>query len=433
MGLLKAIFGATGGVLADQWKEYFYCDALNADTLVVKGSKRISGRSSNTKATDNIISTGSVIAVADGQCMLIVEQGKVVELCAEEGEYIYDASTEPTIMAGNLSKSIPDVFRTIGKRFTFGGEAPKDQRIYYINTKEVMGNKYGTPSPVPFRVVDRNIGLDVDISIRCFGEYSYRITNPILFYTNVCGNVSADYDRTQIDSQLKTELLTALQPAFARISDMGIRYSALPGHTMEMAEAMNQVLSPKWKNLRGVEIVSMGVSSVKASEEDEAMIKELQKTAVFRNTNMAGAYMVGAQGEAMKAAASNSGGAMTGFMGMGMARQAGGMNAAQLFQMGAQQSASQPEAPANGWKCTCGHTATGNFCPECGAKKPEAGWTCACGNVNKGKFCSNCGAKKPAAAPLYRCDKCGWEPEDPKNPPKFCPECGDRFTDEDIR
>ena len=433
MGLLKAIFGATGGVLADQWKEYFYCDALNADTLVVKGSKRISGRSSNTKATDNIISTGSVIAVADGQCMLIVEQGKVVELCAEAGEYIYDVSTEPTIMAGNLSKSIPDVFRTIGKRFTFGGEAPKDQRIYYINTKEVMGNKYGTPSPVPFRVVDRNIGLDVDISIRCFGEYSYRITNPILFYTNVCGNVSADYDRTQIDSQLKTELLTALQPAFARISDMGIRYSALPGHTMEMAEAMNQVLSPKWKNLRGVEIVSMGVSSVKASEEDEAMIKELQKTAVFRNTNMAGAYMVGAQGEAMKAAASNSGGAMTGFMGMGMAQQAGGMNAAQLFQMGAQQSASQPEAPANGWKCTCGHTATGNFCPECGAKKPEAGWTCACGNVNKGKFCSNCGAKKPAAAPLYRCDKCGWEPEDPKNPPKFCPECGDRFTDEDIR
>ena len=445
MGLLKAIFGATGGVLADQWKEYFYCDALDADTLVVKGSKRISVRSSNTKGVDNIISTGSVIAVADGQCMLIVEQGKVVELCAESGEYIYDASTEPTIMAGNLSKSIPDVFRNIGKRFTFGGEAPKDQRVYYINTKEIMGNKYGTPSPVPFRVVDRNIGLDVDISIRCFGEYSYRITNPILFYTNVCGNVAADYDRSQIDGQLKTELLTALQPAFARISDMGIRYSALPGHTMEMAEAMNLVLSSKWKDLRGVEIVSMGVSSVKASEEDEAMIKELQRSAVYRNPNMAAAKMVDAQAEAMKAAASNSGGAMMGFMGLNMAQQAGGMNATQLFQMAAQQPAAQPaaqpvaqpvaqpETPANGWKCTCGHTATGNFCPECGAKKPEAGWTCACGNVNKGKFCSNCGAKKPAAAPLYRCDKCGWEPEDPKNPPKFCPECGDRFTDEDIR
>ena len=434
MGLLKAIIGATGGVLADQWKEYFYCDAMSADTLVVKGSKRISSRSSNTKGGENIISSGSVVAVADGQCMLIIEQGKVVELCAEAGEYVYDASTEPSIMAGGLSKSIPEVFKNIGKRFTFGGEAPKDQRVYYINTKEIMGNKYGTPSPVPFRVVDQNIGLDVDISIRCFGEYSYRITNPILFYTNVCGNVTADYDRSQIDGQLKSELLTALQPCFARISDMGIRYSALTGHTMEMAQAMNDVLSAKWGKLRGVEIVSMGVSSVKASEEDENMIKELQRSAVYRNPNMAAAKMVDAQAEAMKAAASNSSGAMMGFMGLGMAQQAGGVNAAQLFQMGQQPAApAAPAAPANSWTCTCGHTATGNFCPECGSKKPEAGWACACGNVNKGKFCSNCGAKKPAAAPLYRCDKCGWEPEDPKNPPKFCPECGDRFTDEDIR
>ena len=440
MGLLKAIVGATGGVLADQWKEYFYCDALPADTLVVKGSKRVSSRSSNTKGMENVISTGSVVAVADGQCMLIVEQGKVVELCAEPGEYVFDASTEPTIMAGNLSKSIPAVFRNIGKRFTFGGEAPKDQRVYYINTKEIMGNKYGTPSPVPFRVVDRNIGLDVDISIRCFGEYSYQITNPILFYTNVCGNVTEPYDRSKIDGQLKSELLTALQPCFARISDMGIRYSALTGHTMEMAQTMNEVLSAKWGQLRGVEIVSMGVSSVKASEEDEAMIKELQRSAVYRNPNMAAAKMVDAQAEAMKAAASNSGGAMMGFMGLGMAQQAGGLNANQLFQMGQQPAApaqpvvpAQPAVPANGWTCSCGHAATGNFCPECGAKKPETGWTCSCGSVNKGKFCPNCGARKPAAAPLYRCDKCGWEPEDPKNPPKFCPECGDRFTDEDIR
>ena len=432
MGLIKAAFGAAGGVLADQWKEYFYCDAMPADTLVVKGSKRVSGRSSNTKGYENIISTGSVVAVADGQCMLIVEQGKVVELCAEAGEYVYDASTEPTIMAGSLSKSIPAVFKNMGKRFTFGGEAPKDQRIYYINTKEIMGNKYGTPSPVPFRVVDRNIGLDVDIAIRCFGEYSYRITNPILFYTNVCGNVSANYDRSQIDGQLKTELLTALQPCFARISDMGIRYSSLPAHTMEMAEAMNQVLSSKWKELRGVEIVSMGVSSVKASEEDENMIKELQRSAVYRNPNMAAAKMVDAQAEAMKAAASNSGGAMMGFMGLNMAQQAGGLNANQLFQMGSQQPAAQQEAPAKGWTYTCGNVNTGRFCTECGVQRVE-GWTCACGSVNKGKFCPNCGEKKPAAAPLYRCDKCGWEPEDPKNPPKFCPECGDCFTDEDIR
>ena len=431
MGLIKAITGAAGGVLADQWKEYFYCEALDGDTLVTKGKKRVSSRSSNTKAVENIISTGSVVAVADGQCMIIVDQGKVAEICAEPGEFIYDASTEPTIMAGNLGNSIGEVFKNIGKRFTFGGEAPKDQRIYYINTKEIIGNKYGTPGPVPFRVVDQNIGLDVDISIRCFGEYSYRITNPILFYTNVCGNVTADYDRSQIDGQLKSELLTALQPAFAKISGMGIRYSALPGHTMEMAEALNEVLSKKWKDLRGVEIVSMGVSSVKASEEDEAMIKELQRSAVYRNANMAAAKLVDAQAEAMKAAASNPNGAMMGFMGMNMAQTAGGLNATQLYQMG--QQAAAPAAPANGWKCACGNVATGKFCPECGAKKPASeGWTCGCGSVNKGKFCPECGAKKPAGMVQYKCDKCGWEPEKGTNPPRFCPECGDKFDNDDI-
>jgi len=435
MGLIKAITGAAGGVLADQWKEYFYCEALDADTLVTKGKKRVSSRSSNTKGFENIISTGSVVAVADGQCMIIVDQGKVAELCAEPGEFIYDASTEPTIMAGDLGNSIGEVFKNIGKRFTFGGEPAKEQRIYYINTKEIIGNKYGTPGPVPFRVVDHNIGLDVDISIRCFGEYSYRICNPILFYTNVCGNVTADYDRSQIDSQLKSELLTALQPAFAKISAMGIRYSALPGHTMEMADALNEVLTRKWRDLRGVEIVSMGVSSVKASEEDEAMIKELQRSAVYRNANMAAAKMVDAQAEAMKAAAANPNGAMMGFMGMGMAQQAGGLNANQLFQMGQQQQKAAPvtpAVPANGWTCSCGATATGKFCPECGARKPEDGWTCSCGAVNKGKFCSECGAKKPAGVPQYKCDKCGWEPEKGTTPPRFCPECGDKFDNDDI-
>ena len=291
---------------------------------------------------------------------------------------------------------------------------------------------------MPFRVVDQNIGLDVDISIRCFGEYSYRICNPILFYTNVCGNVSAEYDRSQLDGQLKSELLTALQPAFAKISGMGIRYSALPGHTMEMADALNDVLSKKWRDLRGVEIVSMGVSSVKASEEDEAMIKELQKTAVMRNANMAAAYTVAAQGEAMKTAAANPNGAMMGFMGMGMAQQAGGVNAAQLFQMGQQQAAAAPVAPAapaaptDGWKCACGAVNTGKFCIECGGKKPEDGWKCACGSVNKGKFCPECGAKKPAGVPQYKCDKCGWEPEKGATPPRFCPECGDKFDNDDL-
>ncbi|MBR4080088.1 MAG: SPFH domain-containing protein [Christensenellaceae bacterium] len=470
MGLIKAGLGALGGTLADQWKEFFVCEAIPADVLAVKGEKRTGGRSSNTKGTDNIITNGSVIVVADGQAMMIVDQGQIVEFTAEPGEFTYDASTEPTIFCGNFGEGLKQSFKELGKRFTFGGEPAKDQRVYYFNTKELMGNKYGTANPVPFRVVDNNIGLDIDIAIKCFGEYSYRVCDPMLFYKNVCGNVEAPYTRAAIDSQLKTELLTALQPAFAKISSMGIRYSALPGHTAEIADALNEVLDAKWRGLRGIEIVSFGVSSVSASKEDEDMIKELQKTAVFRNPNMAAAHMVGAQADAMKAAASNQGGAMMGFMGMGMAQQAGGMNANQLFQMGQQQQYQQPApapapaAPAaDGWKCACGATATGKFCPECGAKKPEPkpadswtcpacgaavtgkfcpecgakkpeadGWTCSCGAVNKGKFCAECGAKKPAGVPQYKCDKCGWEPEKGVKPPKFCPECGDPFDDGDI-
>ena len=469
------MFNSADGILSDQWKEYFTCDALSENVLAVRGHKKVTGKSSNTKGDDNIISKGSVVAVAEGQCMIIVEQGKVVEFCAEPGEFVFDSSTEPSLFSGSLGESIIGTFKNIGKRFTFGGEAPKDQRVYYLNTKELIGNKYGTPSPVPFRVVDRNIGLDIDIAIRCFGEYSYHISDPLLFFTNVCGNVDQVYTRDHLDGQLKTELLTALQPAFAKISDMGIRYSSLPGHTMELADALNEVLSAKWRNLRGLEIVSFGVSSVKASEEDEKMIKELQRNATFRNPTMAAAQLVGAQSEAMVAAANNQNGAAMAFMGMGMAGAAGGMNAQSLFQMGQQQQmapqqpvppqpAPQPAAPAaDSWTCACGATNTGKFCMECGKTKPApaadswtcscgasntgkfcmecgktkpapaVGWTCSCGVVNKGKFCMECGSPKPAAAPLYKCDKCGWEPKDPAHPPKFCPECGDTFDENDIK
>ena len=470
MGLIKAALGSVGGVLADQWKEFFYCESIPANVLVTKGQKRTGNRSSNTKGSENIISNGSVIAIADGQAMIIVEQGKVVDICAEPGEYTYDMSSEPSIFAGDLGESIKQSFATIGKRFTFGGDTGKDQRIYYFNTKELIGNKYGTPSSVPFRVVDERAGIDIDINIRCFGEYSYHICDPILFYTNVSGNVTSEYTRDNLDSQLKTELLTALQPAFAKISAMGIRYSALPGHTTELADALNEVLSEKWSGLRGIEIVSFGVSSVKAEEEDEKMIKEMQRNAAFMDPTRAAAHMVGAQASAMQAAANNQGaGPAMAFMGMGMAQNMGGVNAANLYQMGQQQAAQQPAPapapaapagwtcscgqtgnqgkfcmgcgaakpepkPVDSWKCSCGATATGKFCTECGAPKPaEDGWTCSCGQVNKGKFCPNCGAKKPAGIPQYKCDKCGWEPEKGVKPPKFCPECGDPFDDGDIQ
>ncbi|MEQ6353353.1 SPFH domain-containing protein [Lysinibacillus sp. M3] len=438
MGLLKAGVGALAGVLEDQWREYFYCESLSADVLVAKGFKRTSKRGSN-KGNDNIISNGSIIAINEGQCMMIVEQGKVVEFSAESGEYVYDTSTEPSIMYGSdLSEDIMETFKQIGKRFTFGGEPAKDQRVYYFNKKEIVGNKYGTPAPVPFRVIDRNIGLDIDIAIRCHGEYSYKIVDPLLFYTNVCGNVEREFTRDAIDSQLKTELMTALQPAFAHISASGVRYSEIPAHTVALADALNKVLSEKWLSTRGLAVVSFGISSLKASEEDEAMIKQLQRNAVMRDPGMAAAHLTGAQAEAMIAASKNDGGAMAGFMGMNMAAQAGGVNAGQLYQMNEQNkqvAQQQQTAPNSGtWKCACGNENTGKFCSNCGTPKPaEEGWTCTCGAVNKGKFCGDCGAKKPSGALQYVCDKCGWQPEDPANPPKFCPECGDVFDENDVK
>ena len=440
MGLIKAALGAAGSVLADQWREYFYCDSMSDDVLMCKAQKRTGKRSSNTKGSDNVITNGSVIVVNEGQAMMIVDQGRIVEFSAEAGAFTWDASTEGSIFYGGLGKGLKDSWENFKARFTFGADTGKDQRVYYFNTKEILGNKYGTPTPVPFHIYDKNLNFDLDTSVRCNGEFTYRITDPIAFYKKLASNVPGDYTRDKLDSQLKGQFLTCLQPAFARISALGIRYYELPGHTMELSKAMDDALTKAWSGERGITIVSVSVNSVTIPPEDAATLKELQKTAVFRNTSMAAAYATMSHGEAMKTAAGNSAGAMTGFMGMGMAQQAGGIDAAQLYQMAARQEAEKPApaapaAPAaTTWKCGCGAENTGKFCIECGAKKPEAtGWTCACGSVNKGKFCPECGARKPAAAPLYRCDKCGWEPEDPRNPPRFCPECGDKFTDEDIR
>ena len=470
MGLIKAGIGALGGTLADQWKEFFYCEAIDKDTLVVKGQKRITSRSSNTKGNDNIISNGSGIAVADGQCMIIVEQGKVVEVCAEPGQFTYDSSTEPSIFTGKLGTSIKETFKTIGKRFAYGGDTGKDQRVYYFNTKEIIDNKFGTATPIPFRVVDRNINLDIDVSVRCNGVFSYRIADPLLFYTNVCGNVSSEYRRSEIDGQLKPEFISALQPSLAKLSELEIRPNAIPAHVEELSRALNESLTAKWGKLRGLEVVSIAMNSVTLPDEDSEMIKQAQRTAIMRDPTMAAATLTGAQADAMKAAAANKNGAMMGFMGMGMAQQAGGMNAQSLFAMGQQQQQQQQAAapaapaapkadgwtcacgtvntakfcqncgkpkpaPAETWTCSCGAVNSGKFCLECGKPKPApvVGWTCACGTVNKGKFCMECGKPKPADEPLYRCDKCGWEPKDPKHPPKFCPECGDPFDGSDIQ
>ena len=429
MGLIKAGIGALGGTLADQWKEFFYCDALDNNVLMVKGQKRVSGRSSNTKGHDNIISNGSGIAVADGQCMIIVEQGKIVEVCAEPGEFTYDTSTEPSIFSGSLGRGILDTFKTVGRRFTYGGDTGKDQRVYYFNTKEIADNKFGTATPIPFRViVNEELGYKLSVDLRCNGVYSYRIVDPLLFYTNVCANVSDEFRRDQIDTRLKGELMNALQPALAKLSANRVQYYEIPAHTFEISDALNDVLSTQWREKRGIEVFSFSVNSISVPEDQRKKITEWEETAMSTNATTAASRLVGAQAEAMKSAAANPNGAMMGFMGMGRANQAGGASVQNLFAMGQQQQQQQqqPAAPAaDSWKCSCGATNTGKFCMECGSPRPAAptGWVCSCGAKNTGKFCMECGKPRPAAGPA-KCAKCGWTASDPSQHPRFCPECG---------
>lgn len=437
MGLIRAAAESVKGIFADQWREYFYCGAMDADVLLTKGAKRAGRRSSNTKGSDNLISDGSVIAVNEGQCMIIVDQGRIAEVCDEAGEFIYDASSEPSVFCQDLGESVERSFEALGRRFSFGGDPGRDQRVYFINLKEIPGNKYGTANPIPWRIVDDHIGLDLEISIRCHGEYSYRIVDPVLFYTNVCGNAEREYRRQELEGQMRSELLTALQTVFAGIARQGIRYYELTGHTEEMAGRLNRELSEKWGRTRGIEIVSFGISGVKAPEEDEEMIRQLQRSAVLRDPGMAAAALTGAQAEAMRAAASNPGGSMMAFAGMNVAAQAGGMDAASLYGMDQEnrrrrqeRMERQTDNSGGGWDCVCGaRQNTGKFCGECGRKRPEAGreeWICSCGTKNTGKFCSECGSPRPASR-AQTCSRCGWEAKEGQGPVRFCPDCGAPF------
>lgn len=408
MGLIKAALGAAGGVLADQWKEFFICESIDKEILMVKGQKRIGQRSSNTKGSDNIITNGSGIVVADGQCMLIVDQGKVVEVCAEPGEFTYDTSSEPSLFTGPFGEALKETFKTIGKRFTLGGDTGKDQRVYYINTKELIDNKFGTPNPIPFRVVDSKVGMDLDVSVRCSGVYSYKIVDPIKFYTNIAGNVADEYRREELDSQLKQEFVAALQPALAKISEMELRPNQIIAHNEDVQNALNESLSQKWGELRGLQVVSIAFGSVTLPDEDAALLKNAQADAAYGNARMGAGAMARATAGAMGEAAGNANGAMAGFMGMGMAMNASGMTPGNLYQQAANEQQMQQQAQPNmmmgagmvqgqaGWTCSCGAVNTGNFCTNCGAAKPAAGWTCSCGTVNTGNFCTNCGAKNPA-------------------------------------
>ena len=409
MGLLKAGVQAAAGVLSEQWRDYLYCDSIPNDVLIVKGRKRTGGN-------DNILTDGSIIAVNEGQAMIVVQQGAIVEFCAEAGEFLFEGGTEPSVFYGDLGESIRNSFKRIGQRIAFGGDTAKDLRVYYFNTKEITGNKYGTPAPVTCRVVDANIGLDVDIRVRCNGEYSYRIVDPILFYSAVAGNVTDTYRTNQIAGTMRSEFLTALQPGFGALSAMGIRFSMFPAHTMELAQAMQSQLSDIWTTRRGIAVVGVGINTIAALPEDEERIRDLQMTAVMRDPNMRAANAAMYQGDVLKAAASNEGGAMVGFANINMAQgMMGGMGAgANLYdtsQPYQYQNAYQVTTPAQSmpqqapaadtWKCpNCGNENTGKFCMECGTPKPAPvspdTWACPnCGHENTGKFCMECGTPRP--------------------------------------
>ena len=379
MGLIKAVLKSASSVISDTWKDYFVCDSLDNDTLMTRGVKKGGSKS------DEVITNGSGIVVQDGQCALIVDEGQILEVAAEPGSYTFDTTKSPSVFDGGFA-GIRNSFAEMVERFTFNGETAKNQRVYYVNTKEIHGNLFGTATPIPFRIVDPSIGLDLTSSIRCNGEYTFRIVNPLLFYKNVASNVSNRYDRDELSSTMKAELLTALQPALAKISAMGVRYSEVPAHTFDLVDSINETLERKWGELRGMQVVSLNLNSLALSKEDESYIKELQLAAVNRNQDMREATLAAARAQSLKDAAKNPNGAANAFFGINMAENAGGGYAAA--------AASNRPANTNSWTCSCGETSTGNFCPKCGQPKPVSSYCPQCGKpTSGGNFCPHCGAK----------------------------------------
>lgn len=460
MGLIKAALTAVSSTMADQWLEFYSCESMSADALVVRAKRQTGKRSSNKKGNENVISDGSKIIVNEGQAMIMVDQGMITEIATEAGIYTYNSADSPSIFSSSFGKGLKGTFKDMWDRIKYGGDIAKDQRIYFFNRKELMNNNFGTVNRVGFRMEYKDLGRSFTVSVGCNGTYTFMIDDPVLFYTNVCGNVTNVFDRSNLDQQLRAEFLDALVPAFAELSSNGIRYDQLAGGHSYVKDALSKALAARWEDTRGIKLTGVYINSATITDSDIKKIQEYEDKAWLKDPANAATLLAEAQAEAMIKAADNKGGAAMGFFGMNLASQAGGMSAQNLYEMAAakQQSAGQQNsgswkcgcgtdntgnfcnncgkpkpADQNGWKCECGAVNSGKFCSQCGKQKPAAdGWVCACGSVNKGRFCAECGKQKPAGAPLYRCDKCGWEPEDPMNPPKFCAECGDPFNDSDI-
>ena len=420
MGLIRALAAGASTVMADQWREYFTCDALSGNVLVAKGQFKTKKRGlfgARNKATEDIISNGSVISVNEGQVALIVSDGKIVDFCAEAGYYKWDNSTEPSMLAGDFFRGLVDTFKRIGYRFTFGGDAGSQQRVYYVNVKEILDNKFGTQTPMAYDDPYYKTAL----YIRYFGQYTFRIVDPLLFFTSIAGNVSDTYTCEDLKATATDEFMTALDTALAQLAAEGIKFSQLPTKQREIARYMSDTLDSEWRARRGIEIVAVALTKVTPDEESRKRIEEFDTNVMHAAPDAMAGGMAYAQMRAMRDAANNAGGAMTGFMGVGMAAGAMGMGGqATLLDHAERMQAKTEAAPEEkGKKCPkCGTAVSGKFCPECGEKMPEeSGWTCECGASCTGKFCPECGKKRPEG---YVCS-CGYTAEAPF---KFCPECG---------
>lgn len=408
MGLIKAAISAASSTLADQWLEYIYCDRMDDNVLMRKGQVKKGG--SNTKGTDNIITNGSKIVVNEDQCLVVVVDGKIVDFTTEAGSYTFDKGTEPSMFYGGFGKGLIESFKKFGERFTTGGVVPHDGRAYFINTRYIKGNKFGTSTPIPFR--DSEFGLTVDI--RCHGEYVMQVVDPIKFYHTYGGNIEGDY---VIDDSFRetflADFLQALQPALAKVAMKKISYDMLPGAVTEISKAVNEELDVTWGD-QGINVVRVSIAGATPTEESASRVNAAQGDRLYAmNPAMQGARANAAASEALKSAASNEAGAMTGFMGMGMLNQGGSMFGANMSSqsqsnqqmtsmnvagggIGAVSVNSDSEVSSDSNKCpNCGNSVNGKFCSECGTKMEVKKYCPNCGKeVNPdSKFCMDCGTK----------------------------------------
>ena len=415
MGLISAAVSSVSGVLSDSWKEVIEPDDMSDSTLLVKGVAVKKG--SNKKGTDNYVSNGSVIHVYPNTLMLLMDGGKIVDYSAQEGYYEVNNSSAPSIFNGELKDSVKETW----KRFQFGGVPSQKQYVYYINTAEIKGIKFGTRNPVNYF----DNFYNAELFLRAHGSYSIKITDPIKFFTEFAPKGTDRIEIKDLSEQLFNEFMDALQSAINQMSVDGVRISAITSKSRELSKYMADVLDADWNDLRGIEVCSVGLASISYDDESKALINMRNKGAMMSDPTIREGFVQSSVAQGMQAAGSNTSGPANAFMGMGMGMNAAGgfmsaasqTNAVQMAQQQAAQQAAQQNQAANGWKCSCGTVNTGNFCSGCGSKKPEnTSWTCSCGTTNTGRFCSNCGSPKPAGEWVCSCGT--------KNTGNFCSGCG---------